>query len=190
MTKQSDEVETMLAELSELRDAARRADAAAAAAMRQTAVTLTRAHGLTMRDAASKMGVSHQRVAQLVEGVPQRKRKPTPSSTVPKNRAVGQLGFELPEVERILDGSKTVTIREAHKAPKLGKVLPLRCKYDESPFARAEVLNVRPLNRRKLTEQDARAAGRASVDELRDALRTRYPRGDLVAIEFKLVPSP
>ena len=134
------------------------------------------------------------RVAQLIgPKKPRRRRTPVrreaaaPAS--PSNRAVGQLGFEGPEVERITNGTKTATIRPAGRAPAVGKVVPLRHLRHKPAFARAEILSVRPLNRRTITEGDARAAGRTSVRELRDDLRARYPEGNLVIIEFRLVAS-
>lgn len=64
-----DEVNAMLTEVAEARQAAEYAEATAAAAVLQAATVLTQEHGLTMRDAAALLGVSQERIAQLTEGV-------------------------------------------------------------------------------------------------------------------------
>lgn len=81
------------------------------------------------------------------------------------------LTFRARYVPLILDGRKTTTIRRpSARLPELGDRVRLVCRYDLPPFALATVTGARDVAAVDLTDDDARADGFASADELRDAL--------------------
>lgn len=86
-----------------------------------------------------------------------------------------QLGFKSRFIAPILDGSKTQTLR-ARSHVQAGDLVSARCRYDQPAFAVLEVTGVDMALTSELTEFDSRADGFQSLADLRQELKTLYPR--------------
>jgi hypothetical protein len=97
------------------------------------------------------------------------------------------LAFKKPYIAKILNGSKTSTIRRQTKLQP-GDRVAATCEWGKPPFAILEVEGVDDARLHSLREDDAHADGFEGVTELRKALHDHYPGMDsFVRIRFSVV---
>ena len=107
------------------------------------------------------------------------------SGDLPRRRPKGELVFTLEEGNRLLRSGAEVTVRpaDAEGLPGVGQLIWAR--YDSGrTFGRLLVVDGKRAFLSDLTDEEARAAGYESADELRraGAARWKWKPGDVVAV--------
>jgi hypothetical protein len=97
------------------------------------------------------------------------------------------LSFKKKYIAKILEGSKTSTLRKT-TALKPGDVVAATCEWGKPAFATLEIEAVDGVHREALSDADARADGFDGVQQLHKALAEHYPGMDsFVRIRFSVV---
>lgn len=97
------------------------------------------------------------------------------------------LSFKKRYIPKILDGSKTSTLRKT-TALEVGDTVEAMCEWGKPPFAILEVDGIDDVRRAALGDGDAQADGFQGVHELHKALDEFYPGMDsFVRIRFSVV---
>ena len=92
-------------------------------------------------------------------------------------------------VERILEGRKVTSLRSNVRDIKVGSIKPFTSKGTR--FAKARILEVKPIKLKQLTEENAKMDGFDSLEKLLEGLKQFYkrltPDSNLYAVRFEVV---